>query len=74
MDKLKCNIEEIVENERLLQEQVRVFEEKTLRRKEKILKLEKDHRCIMEEKFQLKIKLQEYRTKEIKFVRNLIVL
>jgi len=57
LDKLKCNIEEIVENERLLKEQVRVFEEKTLRRKEKILKLEKDHRCIMEENFQLKMKL-----------------
>ena len=57
MDKLKCNIEEIVENERLLKEQVRVFEEKTLRRKEKILKLEKDHWCIMEENFQLKMKL-----------------
>ena len=52
------------ENERLLQEQVRAYEKK-------ILKLQKDHRCIMEENFQFKIKLHE---KDMKFIRVLIVL
>ena len=41
---------------------------------EKILKLQKDHRCTIKENFQLKIKFQEYKAKELKFVRVLIVL
>ena len=36
LDKLKCNMTETDENERLLQEQVRALEEKALRRKKNI--------------------------------------
>ena len=74
LDKLKCNTTEIDEKERLFQKQVRALEEKALRRKEKILKLQQDHRCTIEENFQLKIKLHEYKTKKMNYVRVLIVL
>ena len=74
LDKLKRNTTEMVEKERVLQEHAMIFEEKAIRRKVKILKLQKNHRCLIEENFQLKIKLEEYRTKENKFVRSIIVL
>jgi len=74
LDKLKRNATEMVEKERILQEHARVFEEKAFRRKEKILKLQKDQRRLIEENFQLKIKFQESRIKENKFVKSIIVL
>ncbi|XP_052208666.1 uncharacterized protein LOC127812293 [Diospyros lotus] len=70
LDILDRNKIEKEANERLLQEQVRAFEEKALRRKQKILKLKKDYRYIMEENLQLKLKFQL----KMKFVRVLIVL
>ena len=64
----------MVEKNRVLQEQVGIFEEKALRRKDQLLKLQKEYNCIMEENIKLKMKLLEYRTKESKFVRGVVVL
>ena len=71
-EKILCGV--LLDKGTVLQEQVKIFEEKALRRKEKLLKLQIEYSCIVQENIKLKMKIQEYKTKESRFVRGMIVL
>ena len=71
-EKILCGV--LLDKGTVLQEQVKIFEEKALRRKEKLLKLQIEYSCIVQENIKLKMKLQEYKTKESKFIRGMIML
>ena len=71
-EKILCGV--LLDKVTALQEQVKIFEKNALRRKKKLLKLHIEHSCIVQENIKLKMKLQEYKTKESRFVRGMIVL
>ena len=70
-EKMLCGV--LLDKVTALQEQVKIFEENALRRKEKLLKLQIEHSCIVQENIKLKMKLLKY-TKESRFHRCMIVL